>query len=180
MFYSHPYLVPVLDAVADELWFRQLGIGSPQLLSGDAGVLLDHLTEHGLNQLADFHWIETHGKIGDRWFHWLIEDLVEEIWEYPLVVAHTGGAVWQVRDEIQRTLSESNYSYLETASLDRLSRMIPTVPDPNYRQRLLILLSVGHLLQYQTLPGLGTQMMTYGYQYRRWLLYPILDKLLSP
>ena len=176
MFYHHPYSVPVLDAVATELWHRQLSIGTPEYLSGDAGVLLDHLTERGLDQLANHHWIETHGQIEDRWFHWLIEDLVEEIWEYPIDREPTGGEVWLVRDEIQQILAGGHGTHL-TASIEALARFIPRVPDPNYRQLLFILVRTGQVL-HDRRSGLGNLMMQYAYQYPRWLLYPMLDSLL--
>ena len=60
----------VIYIVASELRDREMHI-PPALLTGDAGVLLDRLTERGLDKLASTSWMVEHGQPHQTWVRWI-------------------------------------------------------------------------------------------------------------
>lgn len=73
-----PYNYSAIWLVAKELDSREDGLGD-SLLSGDAAVLLDFLTEKGMALLADKEQVDTDLAVPHKclWFHWLVQHVLE-------------------------------------------------------------------------------------------------------
>ena len=162
-----PYSNTTIQTVATELYLREMR-APPSLLSGDAAVLLDHLTDRGLNYLAPTEWLATNHN-GSLWFNWLVRNTLEII---NLRNRSSEVALWERNVTNQLCTVLSNWLVLKTITEYSKNNTLRMVAETSHLPSDLLYL-------FRIISGdTGVFYATSGWS--TWRLHPLIARLHDP